>query len=257
MMCRCAARRLVHVHPALVAFLLLAAALRAACAPATESGVAERSDVRPYALPPLPFGERPLVAVYDIEAEPVRFDVVVLSARERDPRLFVDLSRGIGDVVTNELFDLGRFRVVERQALGRIMAEQDLGQTGRFDDRTVAELGRLLNAELILTGAVSEFSLDRASVGSAVFGLVGGTTITTVRVGVDLRFVDVGTGEVLGIGRGLGVAQDAEISIDGLEQAMRLLRAGTVRESIVAVALRNAIRNAVEQAALGLPPRAP
>ena len=255
MVLRCAAWRLVR--PALLAPLLLAVALLVACAPTTEPTVAERKDVRPYALPPLAFTERPLVAVYDIEAEPVRFDVQVLSARERDPRLFVDLSRGIGDVVTNELFDLGRFRVVERQALGRVMAEQDLGQTGRFDDRTVAELGRLLGAELILTGAVSEFSLDRASIGSAVFGLVGGTTITTARVGVDLRFVDVRTGEVLGIGRGLGVAQDAELSLDGLERAIRLLRAGTVRESIVAVALRNAIRDAVEQAALGLPPRAP
>jgi curli biogenesis system outer membrane secretion channel CsgG len=238
-----------------VATLLLLAVALAACAPATEPRVTERADVRPYALPPLPFAERPLVAVYDIEVEPVRFDIAVLSARERDPRLFVDLSRGIGDVVTNELFDLGRFRVVERQALGRVMEEQDLGQTGRFDDRAVAELGRLLGAELILTGAVSEFSLDRASVGSAVFGIIGGTTITTARVGVDLRFVDVATGEVLGVGRGLGMAQDAELSIDALEQAMRLLRAGTVRESIVAVALRNAIRDAVEQAAVGLPPR--
>ena len=241
----------------LLAPALLLLGLLAACAPGAEQRVAERADVRPYALPPLPFAERPLVAVYDIEVEPVRFDVAVLRARERDPRLFVDLSRGIADVVTNELFDLGRFRVVERQTLGRVLEEQDLGQTGRFDDQAVAELGRLLGAELILTGAVSEFSLDRASAGSAVFGIIGGTTITTARVGVDLRFVDVQTGEVLGVGRGLGAAHDAEITIEGLEQAMRLLRAGTVRESIVAVALRNAIRDAIEQAAVGLPPRAP
>ena len=241
----------------LVALLVVLLGLLAACAPSAEPRATERADVRPYALPPLAFDERALLAVYDIEVEPVRFDVSVLSPRERDPRLYVDLSRGIGDVVTNELFDLGRFRVVERQALGRVMEEQDLGQTGRFDDRAVAELGRLLGAELILTGAVSEFSLDRASVGSSVLGLIGGTTITTARVGVDLRFVDVRTGEVLGVGRGLGIAQDTEITIDGLEQAVRLLRAGTVRESIVAIALRNAIRDAVEQASVGLPPRTP
>ncbi len=244
--------------PALLAPLVLVMiGLLAACAPGAEPRATERTDVRPYALPPLAFAERRLVAVYDIEVEPVRFDVAVLNPRERDPRLFVDLSRGIADVVTNELFDLGRFRVVERQTLGRVMEEQDLGQTERFDDRAVAEIGRLLGAELILTGAVSEFSLDRATAGSAVFGIIGGTTITTARVGVDLRFVDVRTGEVLGVGRGLGSAQDAEITIDGLEQAVRLLRAGTVRESIVAVALRNAIRDAIEQASVGLPPRAP
>ena len=229
--------------------------LLAACAPASEPVVSERVDVRPFVLAPLPFDERQLVAVYDIEVEPVRFDVAVLSARERDPRRLVDLSRGIGDVVTNELFDLGRFRVVERQALGRVLQEQDLGQSDRFDSRTVVEVGRLLGAELLLTGAVSEFSLDRTTAGSVVFGFVGGTTVTTARIGVDLRFVDVATGEVLGIGRGLGIARDAEVSIDGLEQAMQLLRAGTVRESIVAIALRNAIRNALEDAAASLPPR--
>lgn len=211
--------------------------------------------MRPYALPPLERDDRYLVAVYDVEVDPVRVDLTALPARERDTRLFVDLSRGIGDVVTNELFDLGRFRLVERQALGAVMDEQDLGQTGRFASATVAEVGRLLGAELILVGAVSEFSLDRASTGTGVLGLIGSGTVTTARVGVDLRFVDVTTGEIVGIGRGLGIARDAEVTVDGLSQAVRLLRAGTVRESIVAVALRNSIRDAVEQAALGLPPR--
>ena len=250
---RTSTRRPWHRVAPIAALLVVALA---ACAPAAERVVSDREDVRPFVLSPLPFDERRFVAVYDIEVQPVRFDVAVLPARERDPRRLVDLSRGIVDVVTNELIDLGRYRVVERQRLDRILQEQDLGQTGRFDDRTVAEIGRLLNAELILTGAVSEFSLDRASAGSAVFGLVGGTTITTARIGVDLRFVDVTTGEVLGVGRGLGIASDAEVTIEGLELAMQLLRAGTVRESIVAVALRNAIRNALEDASTALPPRA-
>ena len=239
------------------AWLVLAVLLvvTAACAPAAVP--TESSDVRPFALPPLERDARYLVAVYDVEVNPVRVNLDVVPARERDTRLFVDLSRGIGDVVTNELFDLGRFRVVERQALASVLLEQDLGRTDRFEAQTVAEVGRLLGAELILVGAVSEFSLDRATAGGGVFGLVGGTTVTTARVGVDLRFVDSSTGEIVGIGRGVGIARDAEISIDGLSQALRLLRAGTVRESIVAIALRNAIRDAVEQASLGLPPRAP
>jgi curli biogenesis system outer membrane secretion channel CsgG len=234
---------------ALVALLVVAAA----CAPATVP--TESSDVRPFALPPLEREARYLVAVYDVEVDPIRTNLDVVPARERDPRLFVDLSRGIGDVVTSELFELGRFRVVERQALASVLLEQDLGRTDRFDAATVAEVGRLLGAELILVGAVSEFSLDRATAGGAVFGLVGGTTVTTSRIGVDLRFVDSSTGEIVGIGRGIGIARDAEISVDGLAQALRLLRAGTVRESIVAIALRNAIRDAVEQASLALPPR--
>jgi curli biogenesis system outer membrane secretion channel CsgG len=231
--------------------LLLVATLLVACAPA--AATREAVTVRPFLLPPLETAQRYVVAVYDIEAEPTRVDVSLLPARERDARLFTDLGSGIGDVVIRELFDLGRFDLVERRNLASALAEQDLAQSGRFDNATVAEAGRLVGAELILVGAVTEFSIDRAS--AVVPGFLGGATITTVRAGVELRFVDVATGRILGLGTGEGRASDAEISIDGLQQALRLLRVGTVRQSIVAIALRNAIRDAVEQAALGLPPR--
>jgi len=220
------------------------------CAPATGG---EGADVRPFRLPPIDPEQRYVVAVYDIEAEPTRVDVSLLPARERDSRLFTDLGTGIGDIVTRELFELGRFQLVERRELAAVLAEQDLGDTGRFDASTVADVGRLVGAELILVGAVTELSIDRAS--AVVPGFLGGATLTTVQVGVELRFVEVATGRILGIGSGIGRGTDAEVSVDGLQQALRLLRVGTVRQSIVASALRNAIRDAVEQAALGLPPR--
>jgi curli biogenesis system outer membrane secretion channel CsgG len=221
-----------------------------ACAPAASG---EGADVRPFRLPPIDPEQRYVVAVYDIEAEPTRVDVSLLPARERDARLFTDLGSGIGDIVTRELFELGRFQLVERRELTKVLAEQDLGETGRFDASTVADVGRLVGAELILVGAVTELSIDRAS--AVVPGFLGGATVTTVQVGVELRFVEVATGRILGIGSGIGRGVDAEVSIDGLQQALRLLRVGTVRQSIVASALRNAIRDAVESASLGLPPR--
>ena len=221
-----------------------------ACAPATGG---EGADVRPFRLPPLESAQRYELAVYDIETEPTRVDVTLLPARERDTRLFTDLGRGIGDIVTRELFELQRFSLVERRNLQAVLAEQDLGETGRFDASTIADVGQLVGAELILVGAVTELSIDRAS--AVVPGFLGGATVTTVQVGVELRFVDVETGRILGIGSGLGRGVDAEVTVNGLQQALRLLRVGTVRQSIVASALRNAIRDAVEQAALGLPPR--
>lgn len=236
--------------PRFATLLLLTALLAAACAPAA---VGDTATVRPYRLPPLESTERYVLAVYDIEAEPTRVDVTLLPARERDARLFTDLGRGIGDIVTRELFELGRFNLVERRNLQAVLDEQDLGRTGRFDAATVADVGRLVGAELILVGAVTELSIDRTS--AVVPGFLGGATVTTARVAIELRFVDVATGRILGIGSGEGRASDAEVTIDGLQQALRLLRVGTVRQSIVAVALRNAIRDAVEAAALGLPPR--
>ncbi|MDF1523728.1 MAG: CsgG/HfaB family protein [Trueperaceae bacterium] len=227
-----------------------AVALLAACAPAAQPGPTGL-EVRAFGLPPLAAQARYLVAVYDVETDPTRVDVTLLPARERDERLFTELGSGIGDIVTRELFELDRFDLVERRNLAAILAEQDLGQSDRFDPATAANVGRLVGADLILVGAVTELSIDRSS--AVVPGFLGGATVTTVAVEVELRFVDVATGRILGLGTGRGVARDAEVSVDAVQQALRLLRVGTVRQSIVAVALRNAIREAVEAAAGRLP----
>lgn len=230
-------------------------ALLAACAPATQAPATDAT-IRAYRLEPLPAEGRYLVAVYDIETDPTRVDVSVLPARERDERLFTDLGSGIGDIVTRELFELDRFDLVERRNLAAILREQDLGQSDRFDPATAANVGRLVGADLILVGAVTELSIDRASASTLVPGFLGGATVTTVVVEVELRFVDVATGRILGLGTGRGLGRDAEVSVDAVQQALRLLRVGTVRQSIVATALRNAIREAVENAADRLPPLA-
>lgn len=237
--------------PAVLLTVLLLAVL-AGCAPSADVGPMG-AELRPFQLAPLDAEQRYLVAVYDVETDPTRVDVSLLPARERDARLFTELGSGIGDVVTRELFELGRFDLVERRNLAAILAEQDLGQSERFDPATAANVGRLVGADLILVGAVTELSIDRSS--AVVPGFLGGATVTTVAVEVELRFVDVATGRILGLGTGRGVARDAEVSVDAVQQSLRLLRVGTVRQSIVATSLRNAIREAVEVAAERLPPK--
>jgi curli biogenesis system outer membrane secretion channel CsgG len=241
---------MTHPLPPLL-FVLALVSLLGGCAPQATVG----ADVRGYTLPGLPGVERYVVAVYDFEADPTRFDAGLLPNRERDERLYIDLGAGIADVITRELFELERFDLVERRNLAAAILEQDLGRSGRFDASTVAEVGRLVGAELILVGAISELSIDRSS--AVVPGFLGGTVITTVTVSVDLRFVEVATGRIVAIGSGSAIGIDAEVSIAALQQSLRLLRVGTVRQSMVASALRNAIREAVEEAAQRLPPKRP
>jgi len=226
-------------------------ALAVSCAPTALP--ADDPSVRPYRLPPLTGEDRYVVAVYDIETDPTRVDAGLLPAPERDDRFYTDLGRGVADVVTRELYELDRFDLVERRNLAAILTEQDLGASERFDPGTVAEVGRLSGAELIVVGAVTEFAIDRTS--AALPGFLGGAAVTTVVVSVELRVVDVATGRILGLGSGRGSGQDAEVSVTALQQAIRLLRVGTVRQSLVGTALRNAIREAVENAVTRLLPR--
>ena len=242
-----------RARPAALLLAALFALTVAGCAPSADVAPTG-AELRPFQLAPLGPGPRYLVAVYDVEADPTRVDVSLLPARERDARLFTDLGSGIGDIVTRELFELDRFDLVERRNLAAIFAEQDLGQSDRFDPTTAANVGKLVGADLILVGAVTELSIDRSS--AVVPGFLGGATVTTVAVEVELRFVDVATGRILGLGTGRGEVRDAEVTVDAVQQALRLLRVGTVRQSIVATALRNALREAVEAAAGRLPPKA-
>jgi len=48
----------------------------------------------------------------------------------------------------------GRFDVIERQALENVIEEQQLGSSGLIDVNTAAQLGRVLGATYIVTGAV-------------------------------------------------------------------------------------------------------
>ena len=55
---------------------------------------------------------------------------------------------GMADMLTDSLFNTNKFIVVERDRLGAITAEQDLGATGRFKQDTVAPIGQLEGARL-------------------------------------------------------------------------------------------------------------
>jgi TolB-like protein len=86
------------------------------------------------------------------------------------------LSKGLADMLISDLSKFYMLEVVEREKLESILAEQDLSNTDRFDEATAAKIGKLLGAEIILTGAY--------------FNLMGSMRI-------DARIIDVETGKVM------------------------------------------------------------
>jgi TolB-like protein len=69
------------------------------------------------------------------------------------------LSKGIADLLIIELAQNTGIRLVERENINQILAEQNLARDGRVDDATAARVGRLLGARHILTGS---FVTDRS-----------------------------------------------------------------------------------------------
>ncbi len=101
------------------------------------------------------------------------------------------IGKGLSDMLANALFNTNRFIVLEREQLHEVIAEQDLADTGRFKEETLAPKGELEGAEFIIKGTVTQFE-PKCSGGSLL--LISGRQSC---VAINLRIVDVRTGRVV------------------------------------------------------------
>lgn len=86
------------------------------------------------------------------------------------------LSVGLQQILITELSQNPAMRVVDRSVIHDIIAEQDLGASGRVDAGTAAKVGKLVGARYVFTGGFNDVNKD--------FRLDG-------------RIVDVETGEIV------------------------------------------------------------
>ncbi len=234
--------------------LILSVLLVGACAPATETPAPER-DLVPFEVQPIPREARWVIAVPDfaVRAGSVRIAGEDPSGLEEAEGFENELGRGVGDIFMTEAFRSGRFVVTEREQLAAVLQEQDLGLSGRVDPESAAEAGRILGAEVLVLGSVTEFGVTTTGGGGRLFGIIGGSAETvTARVSVDVRMVDAVTAELLAIGVGTAEASQSNVRID-LWNIVRGLGAGRSGTTIIDIAVRNAIRSAIDEGARALP----
>ncbi len=114
-----------------------------------------------------------------------------------------NLARAAADAMTTKLVQTGRFRVIERQQLDKILHEQDLADTGRIDPSTAARIGKVLGVQAVIIGSVTEFGISKTGgripqIGRWKWGHGIGGKIITGKTTVTARLVDTTTGEILG-----------------------------------------------------------
>jgi len=109
---------------------------------------------------------------------------------------------GIEAMMTDSLFRSGRFRVMERQKVDKVLKEQDLGASGRVSKPSAAKIGKVLGAETLVQAVVTEYAPDfegkSGSLGALTDGLLGGLSIGSKKslVAMNFRMFDAETGEV-------------------------------------------------------------
>ncbi|MGH7322878.1 MAG: CsgG/HfaB family protein [Candidatus Rokuibacteriota bacterium] len=113
---------------------------------------------------------------------------------------------GMADMLATALFHSNRYIVLERQTLGDVLKEQDLGAAGRIKKGTEAVVGEIEGAELLITGAVTEFEGSQSGVGGGIGGIggnvgriLGGIAggIKNAHMAIDMRVIDTKTSRIV------------------------------------------------------------
>lgn len=159
------------------------------------------------------------VAVMDFEYGTVRSAVSALFGTDQD------VGKGISDMMVQKLVQDGKYSVIERKALDKILAEQNFSNSDRADSSTAAKIGRILGVDAIIIGSITQFGRDdkATTVGGGGFGGitgrfgVGGVQKRESKAicNITARMVDTTTGEILAAVTGSGASKRGGASLVG------------------------------------------
>jgi curli biogenesis system outer membrane secretion channel CsgG len=156
-----------------------------------------------------------------------------------------NIGQGVADMLVTSLVESEKFTVVERAELDEILKEQGLGQTGLVTPQSAAKVGQLLGLQRIITGSITEFGSKQDKVGGGIGGFNLGVSTTTARVVVDLRIINVNTGEIV-----MAKSAEGEDSSTGLDNVgvedIDFHNSSTWDNTQLGIASREAINDCVE-----------
>lgn len=139
-----------------------------------------------------------------------RIAIIPLKDKTNQQYTKTDLGSQAVDIGITLLLNAERFDVVERERLDALLAEQKL--VGIVDPETAAKAGKILGVDLIFTGAITNFEIERSKTGGnfglprigkmPAFDIQKQTTIMAISLAIDGRVIEVETGRVLFAGSG-------------------------------------------------------
>jgi curli biogenesis system outer membrane secretion channel CsgG len=114
-------------------------------------------------------------------------------------------------MLINALVNSNTYAVIERSRIDAVLAEQNLGSSGRADATTAAQIGRVLGVDVVIVGSVTQFDVQAKRSGFQVGGLFGQSK-TEVQADVQLnaRMVSSSTAEILTTAEGTGSANQKD-----------------------------------------------
>jgi curli biogenesis system outer membrane secretion channel CsgG len=171
------------------------------------------------AIPASHAQQKKRVAVLDFDYGTVKTAVAAIWGTDQD------VGKGISDLLVEKLVQDGKYSVIERNALDKIIKEQNFSNSDRADSSTAAKIGRILGVDAIIMGSITRFGRDdkNTTIGGGGFGGItgrfglGGVQKRNAKAvcSVTARLVDTTTGEILAAVTGDGESTRSGTSLVG------------------------------------------
>ena len=126
--------------------------------------------------------------------------VAVIAFENRSQWWAQDLGNLAADQLTTRLVNAGPFTVLERQQLAAVLEEQGFHLTGQVDPDQLAEIGRIAGVDYLITGSVTQFSIDQTT--TRIMGRDVG--YTNARTELNVRAFNTTTAEITVAAEGSG-----------------------------------------------------
>jgi len=148
-----------------------------------------------------------------------------------------NLGAAASDELTTQLVKSGKFSVIERQQIEAVMAEQNLGQSGRVNPATAAALGEILGVQVVFLGSITQFSIDtkRGGIGGI------GASYSEAESVLDVRAVNTSTAEIMSVAEGSGKKRFGGVNVNNVSFQQ------SFDQGVAQEALRPAIEEVVEE----------
>jgi len=152
------------------------------------------------------------------------------------------LGEAAADELVTQLFQTGKFSVIEREMINSILSEQDFGQSGRVNPSQAADIGRILGVQVIVTGSITKFSIDEK--GASFRGI--GAKYIVAETNLDVRLINVNTAEIMFADDSEGDIRLGGLSVRGVGGYQQSYDAGIAAESLRPAVLQMAEKIAAQ-----------
>jgi curli biogenesis system outer membrane secretion channel CsgG len=161
--------------------------------------------------------DKKLVAVLDFDYGTVRSAVQAYFGTDQD------VGKGISLLLEQKLVQDQKYRVIDRNAMDKILKEQNFSNSDRVDASTAAKIGRILGVSAIITGSITQFGRDDKHIGVGgggyglgKYGLGGiGKSDSKAVVNVTAKLIDINTAEILAVCTGTGESKRGGFKLGG------------------------------------------